>query len=146
MLYWISCGAIFMLIILAIIVSWNMINKLRISFQFFVAIQCQRCILCSAEILKIRTSANSRGSIKIATAKYTVNGKPIIGSIICTYGGPIPIRQQQRVKAIVNPDNLNLYAFSEDHVKDALLTYSVFSLLACVALIGLIICAFKYVV
>lgn len=54
MLDWISCGTVFMLIIFAVLVLCNMINKLRISIQFFVAIQCQRCILCSAEILEIR--------------------------------------------------------------------------------------------
>lgn len=142
-LFWIS---FIILIVGVLLIILNMVNKLRISVQFYSAVKYQRCILCSAEILEIRTSANSRGSIKYATAKYTINGKQIIGLIICTYGGPIPIRQQRRVNVMVNPYNINLYAFSEEHVKDALLTYSILSLLACATFIALIVCMFKFFV
>ena len=72
----------------------------------------------------VNRSYNSR---KYAKAQYTVQGKPVIGTMICSYDSRVDVNDQVRI--IVPKCNLEIFAFSEKQVRDAVMTYVVFTVL-----------------
>lgn len=66
-----------------------------------------------------------RFSTASASAAYEFHGKKTKGKMICAYENPLEINQ--RIQVIVDRKSGRLFAFSVQQIKDAILTYSVWT-------------------
>lgn len=97
---------------------------LRLALQFLRAVKANTYIQCQAEIIwAFGTSNGTYFTRKYAKAIYTVDGKQIFGKMICTCD--FRIDKGDKVTVIFPKSNPKIFAFSEQHVKNAVLTYSV---------------------
>ncbi len=121
----------------------NFVN-LKKALQFRYAIKAKTYINCCAEItMAYGISNRCYNSRKYAKAEYTVEGKYIIGKMICAYD--YRVEKGERVNIIVPKNNLNIFAFSEKQVKNAVMTYSVLTAFFAACFITVIVaCLYLY--
>ena len=97
---------------------------LRLALQFLHDVKANTYIQCPAEIIwAFSTSNGTYFTRKYAKAVYTVDGKQICGKMICACD--FRIDKGNKVTVIFPKSNPKIFAFSEQHVKNAVLTYSV---------------------
>lgn len=73
-----------------------------------------------------------------AWARYSLNGKDVVGMMICS--ADQGLQMDQSVDIIVPKIGLKAFAFSEKQVRDAVLTYAVFSAITAAVLAVLLVC------
>lgn len=100
---------------------------LKLALQFLRDLKANTYIQCPAEIIwAFSTSNGTYFTRKYAKASYTVDGKPICGKMICTCD--FRIDKGDRVTVIYPKSYPKVFAFSPQHVKNAVLTYSVLTI------------------
>lgn len=99
---------------------------LKKALLFRRAVKGGKYIRCYAEVTAaFGISGHNYFSRKYAKAKYSFDGKDVVGTMICAYDSRVD--KGDRVTVIVPESDPGLFAFSEKQVGDAVLTYSVLS-------------------
>lgn len=113
----------FLLLLFIICCVKNAIN-LNIALHFYHDIKAKAYTHCYAVIaMAYGISNRNYDSRKYAKAKYIIDGKDITGKMICSYDSRV--EKGDKVTVIFPKSNPKIFAFSEQHVKNAVLTYSV---------------------
>lgn len=73
-----------------------------------------------------------------AWARYSFNGKELIGAMICAADQRLQI--DQSIDIIVPKSGIKVFAFSEKQVRAAVLTYAVYSVIAAAIAAVLLVC------
>ena len=109
---------------------------LKPSLQFLRAVKANTYIQCQAEIIwAFGTSNGTYFTRKYAKAVYTVDGKQICGKMICACD--FRIDKGDKVTVIFPKSNPKIFAFSEQHIKNAVLTYCVLTVVFAFLSIGM---------
>ena len=113
-------------------------------YSFSVLSKQKNYIQSIAEIIIAYGLVNRNyDSRKYAKAVYTHDGKQIVGKMICAYDSRV--EKGNKVNIIVPKNNLKIFAFSEKQVKNAVMTYSVFTMLfACCFIVVTVVCVYLY--
>lgn len=142
-IYFIGCAFLYFISVGAAMKS---ILALRGALIFYGDCQNGRTIRTKAVITDIRRSASAFGCTSSARAKYVIQGEQINGKMICRFDGLL--QKQQNIKVIVSGTKRYIFAVDdtimtpeppEKQIKNALLTYSVFCVLALAAVAGVVI-------
>ena len=109
---------------------------LKLALQFHRDVKANMYIQCWAEItLAFGTTTGGYFSRKYARATYTVDRKQICANMICTYDSRID--KGDKVTIIIPESNPKIFAFSKQHLKNAVLTYSVLTVVFAFLSIGM---------
>ena len=133
----------FLLLLFVLCCVKNAIN-LNIALNFYHDIKDKAYTHCYAVItMACGISNRNYDSRKFAKAKYIIDGKDITGKMICSYDSRV--EKGDKVYIIVPQNNLNIFAFSEKQVKNAVMTYSVLTSFFALCFITMTIaCAYLY--
>ena len=113
--------------------------KLIRAVRFQRAVKSGRTVRVTGTVtFKFGFKGRRPDSCSHAWARYSLNGKEMIGAMICSVDKRLQI--DQSVDIIVPKSGLRTFAFSEKHVRDAVLTYAVFSTVTVTALAALFVC------
>jgi len=128
------------LFVLLLVLLWaKNVYCLKLALQFHRDVKANMYIQCWAEItLAFGTTTGryfSRNSRKYARATYTVDSKQICANMICTYDSKID--KGDKVTIIIPESNPKIFAFSKQHLKNAVLTYSVLTVVFAFLSIGM---------
>ena len=109
---------------------------LKLALQFHRDVKANMYIQCWAEItLAFGTTTGGYFSRKYARATYTVDRKQICANMICAYDSRID--KGDKVTIIIPESNPKIFAFSKQHLKNAVLTYSVLTVVFAFLSIGM---------
>lgn len=133
----------FLLLLFVICCVKNAVN-LNIALHFYHDIKDKAYTHCYAVItMAYGISNRNYDSRKYAKAKYNIDGKDITGKMVCSYDSRV--EKGDKVYIIVPQNNLNIFAFSEKQVKNAVMTYSVLTSFFALCFITIAIaCAYLY--
>lgn len=109
---------------------------LKIALQFHRDVKANAYIKCQAKIIwAFGTSANTGFSRKYARAACAADGKQIRADMICAYDSRID--KGDKVTIIIPKSNPKIFAFSRQHLNNAVLTYSVLTIVFAFLSIGM---------
>lgn len=121
---------VFLIIFFALILN---IIRLRRAVRFRRAVKDKKCVRVTAEIISAYGSVgrNVLFSTKYASARYYIDGKTVIGRMICSYTEGMPkLRKGQNVEVIVNRQFPTMFAFSEKQVRRSFREYLAYVIIA----------------
>lgn len=109
---------------------------LKLALQLRHAVKTKTYTQCWAEIVwAFSTSNGTYFTRKYAKAVYTVDGKQICGKMICACD--FRIDKGNKVTVIFPKSNPKIFAFSKQHVKNAVLTYGILTAVFAFCSIGM---------
>lgn len=123
-----ACCFLFLISLYLSIKSVTMLYNSACFYRDTKKIPQKKIKTVSAVVISSRTAVHSGTSTGKAKAVYTLNNKEIKGRMICAYYQKLD--PDDKIRIIPDKRNGTLFAFSVQHIKDAVLTYSVFSLLS----------------
>lgn len=122
--------------ILCVLLWAKNVYCLKLALQLRHAVRKKTYIQCGAEIIwALGTSGGTYFSRKYAKAIYTVDGEQICGKMICA--SDYRIDKGDKVTVIISKNRPDVFALSEQHMKDAVLTYGVLMVLFALCSIGM---------
>ncbi len=109
---------------------------LKFALQFLHDVKANAYVECWAKIIwAFGTSNGTYFTRKYAKAVYTVDGKQICGKMICACDFRI---DKGNILTVIFPkSNPKIFAFSQQHLKNAVLTYSVLTAVFAFCSIGM---------
>ncbi len=142
---WISVGVLFLLlffmdgipyhevrciarIVIPMCAAAVSVMKMIRAIRLRKAFKNGNAISCGAKIVLEFGRGRNLNRCEHAWARYTVNGKEVLGVMVCAVDQKLS--EGENVSVYVNKNAPRAFAFSEKQSRDAVITYAVFGVLA----------------